>query len=79
MGEQEKRFPGFLRRLIKEKVKLQEKQDALECFIENNPIFDSLPEEERKRMFRQSNLHEELLGILGDRIVYHVENLRDKG
>ena len=79
MEEKEKRLPGFLRRLIKEKAKLQEKQDALVCFIENNPIFDTLPEEEQRRMFRQSNLHEELLGVLDDRILFHLENLKNEG
>lgn len=55
-------------RVIKEKAELEVKIEALETFIESNPIFPTLPEEERGLLQSQLDVMFGYAGILESRI-----------
>jgi hypothetical protein len=55
-------------RVVDEKKELDEKLDKLKAFIEVNPIFKKLPEDERRRLNRQFDVMAEYSGILSQRI-----------
>jgi hypothetical protein len=55
-------------RVVKEKAELEVKIEALETFIESNPIFPTLPEEERGLLQSQLDVMLGYAGILESRI-----------
>ena len=55
-------------RVIDERVDLNIKLDNLTAFIEGNPIFKSLPDDERRRLNRQFDLMAEYSSVLTQRI-----------
>ena len=55
-------------RVVTEKNELDEKLDKLKAFIEENPIFKTLPHDEQLRLNRQFDAMAEYSHILGQRI-----------
>lgn len=55
-------------RVVDEKKDLDDKLDKLKAFIETNPVFKTLHEDERGRLNRQFDVMAEYSGILGQRI-----------
>jgi hypothetical protein len=55
-------------RVVDEKAELNEKLGKLHDFIQDNPIFKTLPEDEQKRLQRQDLVMAEYSQILGERI-----------
>lgn len=55
-------------RVVDEKKELDEKLDRLKAFIETNPIFKTLHEDERVRLNRQFDAMAEYSSILSQRI-----------
>lgn len=55
-------------RVIKEKEELEVKIESLEAFIKKNPIFQTLPKEERILLRFQLDVMSEYNGILESRI-----------
>jgi hypothetical protein len=55
-------------RVIKEKAELEVKIKALETFIEKNPVFSTLPKEERGLLQSQLDVMLGYAGILESRI-----------
>ena len=55
-------------RVVDEKAELDEKLGKLHDFIQKNPIFKTLPEDEQKRLQRQDLVMAEYSQILGERI-----------
>lgn len=62
------KYLPYQQRLIDEKTELDEKLDKLHDFIQENPIFKTLPEDEQKRLQRQDLVMAELSQILSERI-----------
>lgn len=60
--------PGHQQRVLAEKLELDLRLNALDAFIDRNPIFASLPIEEQARLKRQLDVMHELSSILGERI-----------
>lgn len=60
--------PPHQQRVFEEKEALDIKIEALSKFILESPIFNNLPEDERKRLVRQSTCMKEYSGILNERI-----------
>lgn len=56
-------------RVVDEKKELDDKLNKLKAFIEANPIFKALPEDERGRLGRQFDVMAEYSSILSQRIV----------
>lgn len=61
-------MPPHQQRVVDEKKELDEKLDKLKAFIETNPIFNNLPDDERGRLGRQFDVMEEYSRILSQRI-----------
>lgn len=55
-------------RVVDEKAELDEKLGKLHDFIQGNPIFKTLPEDEQKRLQRQDLVMAEYSQILSERI-----------
>jgi hypothetical protein len=55
-------------RVIDEKTELDEKLSKLHDFIQDNPMFKTLPEDEQKRLGRQDFIMAEYSNILRERI-----------
>lgn len=55
-------------RVVDEKKQLDERLDKLKAFIQENPIFKTLHEDERGRLGRQFDVMAEYSRILGQRI-----------
>lgn len=55
-------------RVVDEKKDLDEKLDKLKAFIEANPIFKTLPEDERGRLGHQFDAMAQYSSILSQRI-----------
>lgn len=55
-------------RVVDEKTALDEKLDKLKAFIETNPTFNSLPDDERGRLGKQFDVMAEYSSILSQRI-----------
>jgi hypothetical protein len=55
-------------RVVQEKKELAVKLTALEAFIEESPIFQSLDKREQYRLVRQSIVMNDYLNILNERI-----------
>lgn len=55
-------------RVVDEKKELDEKLDRLKAFIDTNPIFKTLPDDERKRLRRQFDAMAEYSSILSQRV-----------
>lgn len=58
----------YQERVIDEKVDLDARREKLTAFIDENPMFDALPEDEQKRLERQALIMAEYSAILGARI-----------
>ena len=58
----------FQQRVIDEKDQNDKRLEALGLFIASNPIFQTLDQEEQKRLKRQHELMTELSSVLGERI-----------
>jgi hypothetical protein len=56
-------------RVVNEKIELDEKIVNLGKFISENPVFATLPAEERERLVRQKSCMTEYSDILQERIV----------
>jgi hypothetical protein len=56
-------------RVVDEKKELDEKLDKLKAFIDTNPVFKTLPEDERSRLNRQFDAMAEYSNILAQRIM----------
>ena len=63
----------FQQRVIEEKDQNDKRLEALGLFITSNPIFQTLDQEEQKRLKRQHELMTELSSVLGERI----QNFKD--
>lgn len=59
---------SYQQRVVNEKKDLNEKLDSLKAFIETNPIFKSLPADERARLGKQFDVMAEYSSILSERI-----------
>jgi hypothetical protein len=57
----------FQQRVVDEKSELDDKIAKLKAFWDN-PIFPTLPEAERQRLEKQSNIMDDYSAILGERI-----------
>lgn len=55
-------------RVVDEKAELDTKLEKLTEFVANNPIFPSLPDDERDRLVRQRILMDGYSKVLGERI-----------
>jgi hypothetical protein len=55
-------------RVVDEKKDLDEKINKLKAFIETNPTFKTLPDDERRRLGRQFDAMAEYSSILSQRI-----------
>lgn len=55
-------------RVVDEKADLDKRATALSQFIGCNPLFQTLPEDEQKRMETQNSLQWQLSKVLGERI-----------
>ena len=55
-------------RVVNEKTELDDKLGKLHDFIQENPIFKTLPEDEQKRLQRQDLVMAEYSQILSERI-----------
>ncbi len=55
-------------RVVDEKTELDERLGKLHDFIQENPIFKTLPEDEQKRLQRQDLVMAEYSQILSERI-----------
>lgn len=55
-------------RVVDEKTELDEKLDRLKVFIETNPVFRTLSDDERGRLNRQFDVMAEYSSILSQRI-----------
>ena len=64
---------SFQQRVIEEKDQNDKRLEALGVFITSNPIFQTLDQEEQKRLKRQHELMTELSSVLGERI----QNFKD--
>ena len=58
----------YKNRVIQEAAELQEKIDKLELFIKNNPVYQSLVEEEQLRLIQQFRAMQYYLTVLVERI-----------
>ena len=57
----------YQQRVVDEKSQLDDKLTALKAFWDN-PLFATLPDDEKQRLERQSVVMEEYSNILGERI-----------
>ncbi len=55
-------------RVVDEKKELDDKLDKLKTFIETNPVFKGLPDDERGRLNKQFDLMDGYSSILSQRI-----------
>ncbi|CAB3742666.1 hypothetical protein LMG24238_06920 [Paraburkholderia sediminicola] len=55
-------------RVVDEKTELDFKRTALKVFIDSNPVFAGLPDDERGRLVAQYRVMTEYSVILGERI-----------
>ncbi len=55
-------------RVVDEKTELDDKLTKLKAFIDGNPIFAGLPDDEKERLVRQHSCMTEYSEILGERI-----------
>lgn len=62
------KYTEFQQRVLDESVELGVKLNALSIFISENPIFDTLPEDEQYRLKRQLDAMSEYDNILHQRI-----------
>lgn len=60
-------------RVVDEKTELDFKRTALSVFIDTNPIFTTLPDDERGRLLSQHHVMAEYSRILGERIAAFTE------
>jgi len=67
IGNLDNRSP-HQQRVIAEKVLLDSKVDALNSFIEINPLFNSLDSSEQERLERQSYIMRQYSDVLSERI-----------
>ena len=61
-------LPPHQQRVVDEKQDLDLRISRLDAFIERNPIFATVPEDEQARLKRQFDVMHELSSILGERI-----------
>lgn len=61
-------LPPHQQRVLDEKIDLDQRLNALDAFIDRNPIFASVPSDEQARLKRQLDVMHELSSILGERI-----------
>lgn len=62
------RLAPHQQRVVDERADLEERREKLRAFIESSPVFDTLPEAERERLFRQHSCMADLTVILTQRI-----------
>jgi hypothetical protein len=60
--------PEYQQRVITEEHELADRRDKLAEFINGSPLFPSLPEQERKRLYQQLSIMNEYARVLQDRI-----------
>jgi hypothetical protein len=67
-AERRKTMQPHQQRVVDEKKELDEKLDRLKAFIDTNPTFKTLHEDERGRLNRQFDVMAEYSSILSQRI-----------
>jgi hypothetical protein len=60
--------PAYQQRVIDEKAALDTKLADLVKFVNDNPTFSTLPQDEQNRLGRQAEVMDEYSRILGERI-----------
>lgn len=60
--------PPHLERVVTERNELNDKREKLAAFIDSNPVFETLPEEEKGRLQRQLEIMTDYAAILQERI-----------
>lgn len=66
--ENEKQFQPHQQRVVDEKSELKTKHDALNDFIQENPIFKTLPDEEQRDLEKQFTIMGHYIDVLNRRI-----------
>lgn len=61
--------PPHQQRVITEEREIADRRDRLAEFINGSPVFPTLPEQERMRLYQQLSIMNEYVRVLQDRIV----------